>query len=182
MKVMQCIHPACEAPAHYELLGLCIPHTDDYFRNPPNTPATGTCLHCSAPVAPSGGRGAGRPRLRCPQHRREFESIRQASYRRLQPERHPESLPARRMRERRQSQNRRYRYTAGCLTTADLLTVLAQPSCFYCGSTDQPTIDHKMPLSRGGTHDLDNLCRACLSCNSRKRAMTSEEYISSRSL
>ena len=179
---MQCIHPACEAPAHYELLGLCVPHTDDYFRDPPNTPATGTCLHCSAPVAPSGGRGAGRPRLRCPQHRREFESIRQASYRRLQPERSPESAARRRQRDIVSSQNRRRRYTVSCITTEDVARILGEGRCVYCGGTERLSIDHKIPLARGGAHDLNNLCCACLSCNCRKGTMTSEEYITSLSL
>jgi 5-methylcytosine-specific restriction protein A len=31
------------------------------------------------------------------------------------------------------------------------------------------TADHKIPISRGGTHDLDNLQPACGPCNSSKR-------------
>lgn len=30
------------------------------------------------------------------------------------------------------------------------------------------TVDHVVPLARGGTHDLDNLVLACMGCNCRK--------------
>jgi len=38
-----------------------------------------------------------------------------------------------------------------------------------CGSTTQAmiaTLDHVVPISRGGTHDEDNLVAACSYCNS----------------
>jgi len=38
------------------------------------------------------------------------------------------------------------------------------------------TIDHKVPISRGGTNDLKNLCCACEECNFEKKDMTAEEY------
>lgn len=31
-----------------------------------------------------------------------------------------------------------------------------------------PTIDHKVPISRGGTHHADNLVMSCYACNSQK--------------
>lgn len=55
--------------------------------------------------------------------------------------------------------------------------------CFYCGKTatftapaldgkkaapDYPTIDHKIPLGRGGTWAVANLVMACYTCNHRK--------------
>jgi 5-methylcytosine-specific restriction endonuclease McrA len=45
-----------------------------------------------------------------------------------------------------------------------------QPFCSYCGSPGTPktnplTIDHIIPLSRGGTNRRDNLTVACLRCN-----------------
>lgn len=39
--------------------------------------------------------------------------------------------------------------------------------CWMCGGLGD-TIDHVIPLSRGGAHALANLRTACLSCNSRK--------------
>lgn len=41
----------------------------------------------------------------------------------------------------------------------------------------EPTLDHIIPLSRGGTHDIDNLVLACKSCNSRRHSRhTYQEY------
>ena len=42
--------------------------------------------------------------------------------------------------------------------------------CVYCGNNDlaQLTIDHRVPLSRGGLTNQDNLVTACRSCNQRK--------------
>lgn len=42
--------------------------------------------------------------------------------------------------------------------------------CQCCGSTEHLTIDHIIPLARGGSNDLDNLQILCRSCNSRKGA------------
>lgn len=41
--------------------------------------------------------------------------------------------------------------------------------CQYCGSTEQLTVDHIIPLARGESHHLSNLQTLCRSCNSRKR-------------
>lgn len=40
----------------------------------------------------------------------------------------------------------------------------------------KPSIDHKVPLSRGGLHCQDNLWLICVNCNSRKRALTVDEF------
>lgn len=40
--------------------------------------------------------------------------------------------------------------------------------CFYCGSKDSITMDHVVPLSRGGSHGIGNLVPACAKCNSSK--------------
>ena len=42
--------------------------------------------------------------------------------------------------------------------------------CQICGSEDNLTIDHIVPISKGGTSDLDNLQPLCKSCNSSKGA------------
>lgn len=42
--------------------------------------------------------------------------------------------------------------------------------CRSCGTTQKLTVDHIVPLSRGGTNDLDNLQLLCRSCNSIKSA------------
>jgi 5-methylcytosine-specific restriction endonuclease McrA len=50
--------------------------------------------------------------------------------------------------------------------------------CVYCGSEEKLSLDHKTPEIRGGTHDIENLQTACLSCNGAKRDMTHQEYVS----
>lgn len=44
--------------------------------------------------------------------------------------------------------------------------------CQYCGSRDQLTIDHVLPLSKGGDWSWGNLVAACHACNSKKGART----------
>ncbi len=41
-------------------------------------------------------------------------------------------------------------------------------TCQYCGNTKQLTIDHVLPLSKGGKHTWDNVVIACERCNQRK--------------
>ena len=53
-----------------------------------------------------------------------------------------------------------------------------EEKCVYCGCTNPLflTIDHKLPLIRGGTDEDSNLVIACFPCNSLKGALTSEEF------
>jgi hypothetical protein len=41
-------------------------------------------------------------------------------------------------------------------------------NCVVCGDTENLTVDHIHPVSRGGSDDLENLQTLCKSCNSRK--------------
>ena len=59
-------------------------------------------------------------------------------------------------------------------------------TCYLCGiaiditahflAATSRTIDHIIPISRGGKHELDNLAFACRKCNLRKGNKTPEEY------
>ena len=49
-------------------------------------------------------------------------------------------------------------------------------ACVYCGATDELTIDHVIPLSRGGNNHLNNLTTACRRCNQSKYNRTPEEW------
>ena len=58
--------------------------------------------------------------------------------------------------------------------------------CVYCGrelfydddeEEDNVEIDHKLPISRGGKSDFNNLQATCGYCNARKGAKTHEEYL-----
>ena len=52
--------------------------------------------------------------------------------------------------------------------------------CFYCGSPENLTWDHKVPRSRGGSNHRTNLVRCCYPCNQRKGAKTVEEFMSAQ--
>ena len=52
-------------------------------------------------------------------------------------------------------------------------------TCQYCGERGgKLECDHKIPVSRGGSHDPSNLTTACFACNRSKRAKTVEEWLS----
>lgn len=42
--------------------------------------------------------------------------------------------------------------------------------CLLCGATEPLEVDHRIPLARGGTNDLENLQTLCAPCNRRKGA------------
>jgi 5-methylcytosine-specific restriction endonuclease McrA len=50
--------------------------------------------------------------------------------------------------------------------------------CVYCGTESDLSVDHKVPQSRGGTDDIDNLQTLCRPCNASKRDMTHNEFVS----
>lgn len=49
-------------------------------------------------------------------------------------------------------------------------------SCIFCGTTENITVDHLIPLSRGGRHSIGNLAPSCKSCNSSKGTRTVMEF------
>lgn len=51
--------------------------------------------------------------------------------------------------------------------------------CVYCGD-ESTCVDHIVPVSRGGTRDLDNLAPSCSSCNSDKLDFTPAEWLNYR--
>jgi 5-methylcytosine-specific restriction endonuclease McrA len=71
-------------------------------------------------------------------------------------------------------------YDDGTLTSSVLRMLFGATShCTYCmeemGSRDK-TLDHMIPLSRGGAHSLLNVTVCCRSCNLAKRAKTPDEW------
>jgi 5-methylcytosine-specific restriction enzyme A len=57
---------------------------------------------------------------------------------------------------------------------------LALGLCHYCGQKFTPTdltMDHKIPVARGGRSTKSNVVTCCKSCNSSKHAMTPVEMI-----
>jgi 5-methylcytosine-specific restriction endonuclease McrA len=48
--------------------------------------------------------------------------------------------------------------------------------CAYCGSKEDITIDHAIPISKGGLNIKSNIVPACHKCNSKKKDRTPEEF------
>ena len=51
--------------------------------------------------------------------------------------------------------------------------------CALCGvpvKYEKMTVDHKIPLSHGGTNEISNLQLACLSCNRAKQDISEKEF------
>jgi len=70
----------------------------------------------------------------------------------------------------------------GCWSQEDINRLFHKQRglCYYCKRRIAPStyqIDHKMPLSRGGSNWPANLGLTCRSCNASKRAKTEEEYL-----
>lgn len=74
----------------------------------------------------------------------------------------------------------------GSITSAKLSIMLREAqNCSHCGvgmtqsypvKPTQKTLDHYLPLARGGKHTMDNMSVMCLSCNSAKQDRTIEEF------
>ena len=47
--------------------------------------------------------------------------------------------------------------------------------CLYCGSSKQLTIDHVIPVSRGGKTTFENCVTSCKDCNNKKNDRTPSE-------
>lgn len=48
-------------------------------------------------------------------------------------------------------------------------------TCQYCGNTKQLTLDHVVPVSKGGKNTWDNIVTACEKCNNRKGNRTPQQ-------
>jgi len=63
---------------------------------------------------------------------------------------------------------------------------LAKGECYYCGRATPPrdlTMDHIVPISRGGRSTKSNVVAACKQCNNKKKRllpMEWEEYLAGR--
>lgn len=79
--------------------------------------------------------------------------------------------------------NRARRMGAAGFTTTEEIKMILQGQgyrCPYCAKRfgRNHHVDHKTPLSRGGTNWPDNLHVTCVTCNLKKGSRTHEEYLS----
>lgn len=56
---------------------------------------------------------------------------------------------------------------AGSPDIVEWIKIVLNDPCSYCGGKSE-TIDHIIPIAKGGTHDVTNLTGACAKCNSAK--------------
>lgn len=63
------------------------------------------------------------------------------------------------------------------LTALDIAETLATGKCFYCAAIGKMTLDHFIPLSRGGSNTRGNVVASCPTCQSRKHTKTPEIFM-----
>lgn len=63
----------------------------------------------------------------------------------------------------------------------DLRRIYASP-CVACGATKNQSLDHVIPISRGGRHSIGNIITLCKSCNCKKHNRFFSEWKFSRQL
>ena len=56
------------------------------------------------------------------------------------------------------------------------LNSMLSSACVICSSIENITIDHIIPISRGGTHGIGNIQPMCLPCNTKKIDKTMSEF------
>ena len=49
--------------------------------------------------------------------------------------------------------------------------------CYYCGEKKELEIEHKIPVSRGGKFEKENIVPSCKLCNRKKGTMTEKEFL-----
>jgi hypothetical protein len=86
----------------------------------------------------------------------------------------------------RRARKARKRGAQGSYNRADILALMEQQGGIcagHCGKDIRKKfdVDHKTPISRGGSNDPSNLCLMCPMCNRSKHDKTMEEWKESRS-
>lgn len=59
----------------------------------------------------------------------------------------------------------------------EMVLELYEKYCVYCGADNPKTVDHVVPVSKGGGNGLDNLVPCCKACNSKKRDRDLQEWL-----
>lgn len=97
----------------------------------------------------------------------------QAEWRRNNPER----IQA--IRRRRETKKRTVLADPGRHTPEQWAALVSQHCgrCVYCKAETIMTVDHIVPLCKGGSDRIENLQPLCRACNSRKWGMTHDEYV-----
>ncbi len=59
----------------------------------------------------------------------------------------------------------------------DLIKIRDDHKCAYCGATEDLTIDHIRPRSKGGETNASNCVTACRACNQAKGSLSINEFL-----
>lgn len=100
-----------------------------------------------------------------------------AEYRREYMQR-PRTRELRKLTEQRRRARKHESGGVVSLTDVAMLLKSQKGLCWWCDASlaNGYHIDHRIPLARGGTNRLNNLCLACPSCNVRKGAKLPHEW------
>jgi 5-methylcytosine-specific restriction endonuclease McrA len=81
------------------------------------------------------------------------------------------------VREKARNRRARMKGNGGRITKAEWHELLkkANYECMKCGSPNELTLDHVIPLALGGRHDISNAQVLCMDCNRKKNAKI-EDY------
>jgi 5-methylcytosine-specific restriction endonuclease McrA len=93
---------------------------------------------------------------------------------------HPELARAQKRLDMHNRYQREKAAADGSLTEEFLKTLYATADCYYCRQPTpqkQRTLEHRLPLARGGAHSADNAVMACFTCNMAKGPKTEEEFV-----
>ena len=70
--------------------------------------------------------------------------------------------------------------SSNLLTAKDIVELRKETRCFYCGcelNDSNRTLDHFIPLCRGGANIRENVVACCFGCNNKKGTKTYEEFM-----
>jgi hypothetical protein len=68
----------------------------------------------------------------------------------------------------------------GPLVDDERLKMILPQACCYCGERERLSVDHLIPIKRGGMNSGDNLVWACRQCNSSKCARDVLEWLAEK--
>ena len=97
----------------------------------------------------------------------EKNAARNAAWRKANPEKEIAKRHRRRAREASNGVN--------LVTATETAAIIAQP-CMACDAPAPSTVEHLIPINRGGAHTIGNLAPLCKPCNSSKNDMTWAEW------
>jgi 5-methylcytosine-specific restriction endonuclease McrA len=188
-----CIVPDCKIPSTSKI-GYCLKHYACWKRNGTPIPKqpqrlscsiedcqekhrrNGFCEKHSSRVARHGSPDAYFPNAQNREERYAALKERQRKYDQTPKGRAAAVLKRHRRRQKEPSDVK--------LSVADVQAVIAKfdGRCFKCGSPDDSTLDHHIPVTHGGKLEFSNTVILCRKCNGLKADLSPEDFYSAEEL